>query len=163
MHYCSTHFPYWSKVQRHQLVPNSRCLTQKICWTETYHLSALLCRIQITALHDPKLNRGEINNPKHCWRAEQTGGLSERSRILLFSAASAPPSFSRFQQCVTMNEGHFINGHERAKLRWQAEHRQSMPLPSSSILYLCDQSNAVLARIQAHNFNFGRKFEKHSS
>lgn len=63
----------------------------------TYHLSALLCRIQITAPHSPKLNRGEINNPKHRWRAEQTGGLSEINRILLFSAASALPSFSRFQ------------------------------------------------------------------
>lgn len=63
----------------------------------TYHLSALLCRIQITAPLSPKLNRREINNPKHRWRAEQTGGLSEINWILLFSAASTLPSFSRFQ------------------------------------------------------------------
>lgn len=63
----------------------------------TYHLSTLLCRIQITAPHSLKLNQGQINNPKHRWRAEQTGGLSEINRILLFSAASALPSFSCFQ------------------------------------------------------------------
>lgn len=90
------HFPHWPEVQRHQIVPNFCRLTQKLCSMETYHLSALLCRIQITAPHGPKLNREKIDNPKHRWWAEQTGGLSEINRILLFSAASALPSFSHF-------------------------------------------------------------------
>lgn len=92
---------------------------------------------------------------KRCQRETGMFSLALRQRrVTLF--------FSRFRHqllATRMNEVQFTDGHEGRKQCWQAERRQSMALPSSSMFYIYDLSYPGLAIIQPSIFTF-REFEK---